>query len=79
MEQTSLPALRETKGLKIAEIISAARGVDPDFPGTHAGYLGIEENGTRDYWKIKALSSVFGLSMDAFADIVKPSPRPKKM
>jgi hypothetical protein len=75
----SLAKCRERSGLRVADIINAARQVDTDFPTTHAGYLGIEENGTRDYWKIKALAYVFAADEAEMAAILKPCLRPKKM
>lgn len=68
----TLAELRRESGIKTAVIIERARRLDPEFPTTHAGYLGIEERGTRDYWKIHALGCVFGIPPDAMARIVKP-------
>lgn len=74
----TLASLRETSGLTLYQIVEQAREVDAEFPTTHAGYLGIEEHGTRDYWKIKALSQVFKVDTERLADMLKPQPRPKK-
>lgn len=68
----SLRSIREQSRLKIAEVLERAQKVDPEFPTTHAGYLGIEEMGTRDYWKIRALSVVFGVPLDRMAEITLP-------
>jgi len=67
-----LRTLRKEAGLKIGDIVSQARAVDPTFPTTHVGYLEIEERGTRDYWKIQALAAVFGKPPEIIAGIVKP-------
>lgn len=78
MEGLTLTTLRESKQMKIADIIASAQCVDPTFPSSHAGYLGIEEKGTRDYWKIRALSSVFDVEMTLLAEVLKPSSLRKK-
>lgn len=79
MAHDTLTSLRQKSGLTIPKILERAVEHDPDFPTTHAGYLGIEERGTKDYWKILALAAVFGTSMEGMADIVKPKPCPKKV
>lgn len=69
----TLADLRKQRGLRISDVIEAARRIDPEFPTTHVGYLGIEEHGTRDYWKIHALASVFGVASDHLAQMLKPN------
>lgn len=78
-EATSLTELRESSGMKVMDIVERATRYDDEFPESHAGYLGIEENGTRDYWKIHALALVFGVHPDTMARILKPSRKGKKM
>lgn len=74
-----LTAMRRSSGLRLSDIIDQARRFDPDFPTTHAGYLGIEEHGTRDYWKIKALAAVFRVPIDDLAIALHPNNRRKNV
>ncbi len=67
-----LRSLRKEIDLKIGDILIRAKAIDPSFPTTHVGYLEIEERGTRDYWKIRALAAVYGKSPEEMAEIVKP-------
>lgn len=71
-ETLTLRDLREQSRLRIHQITAKALEVDDKFPTTHVGYLGLEECGTRDYWKIKALATVFGRSEEDMAAILKP-------
>ena len=64
--------LRNRTGLSIAQIIERALPVDTLFPRSHAGLLGIEENGTRDYWKIIALANVYEKAPEEVAEMFKP-------
>lgn len=68
----TLREIRLKSNKKIAVICEEARQIDPNFPTTHAGYLGIEELGTRDYWKIQALAHVFDMDPEAVANAVRP-------
>jgi hypothetical protein len=68
----TLTELRESRNIPIRQIIEKATEVLPTFPQTHPGYLGIEEHGTKDYYKIRALASVFGMEPDDFAPLVLP-------
>lgn len=68
----TLAKMREDAKMKIAFIVEQAQQVYPQFPSSHAGYLGIEENGTRDYWKIRALAAVFNVPHEEMAEIVRP-------
>lgn len=67
-----LANLRLASGKTIEQIIAEAKKIDPEFPESKPGYLSIEERGTRDYWKIHALASVFKVEPYQLAASLKP-------
>lgn len=59
--------------MTIIQIIQAAKTHDPEFPESKPGYLVLEERGTRDYWKIRALAEIFKVDPHQLASALKPS------
>ena len=74
MDANPLQKLRKDSKLTMKEIVEQAMRIDEKFPRTHAGLFRIETRGTRDYWQILALSSVYKVPADELAQIAKPKP-----
>jgi len=71
-EVATLRELRDQSKLTILDVIEAARKIDDRFPRSRVGLLEIEARGTRDYWKIHALATAYGVSPDYMARLTKP-------